>query len=61
MSRDEKDEEMIYGLTMDERDVLRDSLAALPETMPPRVVWRQTRFHSASMNGPRKWLTASLK
>ncbi len=43
MSRDEKDEEMIYGLTMDERDVLRDSLAALPETMPPRAVWRRIK------------------
>ena len=43
MSRDEKDEEMIYGLTMDQRDVLRDSLAALPETMPPRAVWRRIK------------------
>ncbi len=43
MSRDEKDEEMIYGLTMDERHVLRDSLAALPGTMPPRAVWRRIK------------------
>ncbi len=43
MSRDEKDEEMIYGLTMDQRGALRDSLAALPETMPPRAVWRRIK------------------
>ena len=43
MSRDEKDEEMIYGLSMDERHVMRDSLAALPETMPPRAVWRRIK------------------
>jgi hypothetical protein len=43
MSRDDKDEEMIYGLTMDERHVLRDSLAALPGTMPPRAVWRRIK------------------
>ena len=43
MSRDEKDEEMIYGLTMEQRGDLRDSLAALPETMPPRAVWRRIK------------------
>jgi hypothetical protein len=43
MSRDEKDEEMIYGLTVDERDALRQSLYALPETMPPRAVWHRIR------------------
>jgi hypothetical protein len=56
MSRDEKDEEMIYGLTMDERDVLRDSLAALPETMPPRVVWRRIKEQAEAeglMSNPR--------
>ncbi len=56
MSRDEKDEEMIYGLTMDERDVLRDSLAALPETMPPRAVWRRIKEQAEAeglMSNPR--------
>ena len=43
MSRDEKDEEMIYGLTVDERDALRQGLYALPETMPPRAVWHRIR------------------
>ena len=43
MTRDEKDEEMIYGLTMDQRGALRDSLTALPETMPPRAVWRRIK------------------
>jgi hypothetical protein len=43
MSRDEKVEEMIYGLTVDERDALRQGLYALPETMPPRAVWHRIR------------------
>jgi len=43
MSRDEKDEEMIYALTVDERDALRQGLYALPETMPPRAVWHRIR------------------
>ena len=43
MSRDEKDEDMIYGLTVDERDALRTGLLGLPETMPPRAVWHRIR------------------
>ncbi len=43
MSRDEKDEEMIYGLTADERDALRAGLYGLPDTMPPRAVWHRIR------------------
>ena len=43
MSRDQKDEEMIYGLTADERDALQAGLNALPETMPPRAVWHRIR------------------
>jgi len=43
MSRDEKDEEMIYALTADERDVLLQGLNELPETMPPRAVWHRIR------------------
>ena len=56
MSRDEMDEEMIYGLTMDERNVLRDSLAVLPETMPPRAVWRRIKEQAEAeglMSNPR--------
>ncbi len=43
MSSDEKDEEMICGLTMDEQDLLRRELRNLPETMPPRIVWDRIR------------------
>jgi len=43
MTKDVKDEEMIYGLTVDERDALRDGLRGLPDTMPPRAVWHRIR------------------
>ena len=43
MSSDEKDEEMICGLTADERETLRRGLDVLPETMPPRLVWQRIR------------------
>ena len=43
MSSDRKDKEMICGLTADEHVVLRRELNALPETMPPRVVWQRIR------------------
>lgn len=43
MSRDKKDEEMIYALTADERSVLLTGLDELPETMPPRAVWHRIR------------------
>ena len=43
MSQDEKDDEMIYALTADERDVLLRGLDELPETMPPRAVWHRIR------------------
>ena len=43
MTKDAKDEEMIYGLTADERDALRDGLNSLPGTMPPRAVWHRIR------------------
>ena len=43
MTNDVKDEEMIYGLTVDERDALRDGLNSLPDTMPPRAVWHRIR------------------
>ncbi len=35
----EQDEEMASGLTIDQRDALRDMLSDLPDTMPPRAVW----------------------
>ncbi len=43
MSQDKKDEEMICGLTADERDLLRQELRGLPEVMPPRAVWQRIR------------------
>ncbi|MEM8685655.1 MAG: hypothetical protein AAGF72_19755 [Pseudomonadota bacterium] len=43
MSGDEKEEDMIYGLTADEHVALRDGLNRLPETMPPRIVWDRIR------------------
>ena len=43
MASNEKDEEMICGLTADERTALRRGLNELPETMPPRVVWQRLR------------------
>ena len=36
-----QDDDMNCGLTIDERDELRSALRALPETMPPRVVWQR--------------------
>lgn len=35
------EDDMLCGLTVDERDKLKSSLAALPDTMPPRSVWRR--------------------
>jgi hypothetical protein len=43
MSSDNKDEEMICGLTADEQGVLRRELRMLPDTMPPRAVWHRIR------------------
>ncbi|MEM6513949.1 MAG: hypothetical protein AAF660_13130 [Pseudomonadota bacterium] len=43
MDGNEKDDDMIYGLTADEHVALRDGLNRLPETMPPRVVWERIR------------------
>ncbi|MDX2411959.1 MAG: hypothetical protein QNK16_07105 [Woeseiaceae bacterium] len=43
MSSDNKDEEMICGLTADEQGMLRRELRMLPDTMPPRAVWHRIR------------------
>ncbi|MDH4106993.1 MAG: hypothetical protein OEW35_01640 [Gammaproteobacteria bacterium] len=37
----EDESEMICGLTISERDLLRGKLAALPDTMPPRRAWQR--------------------
>ncbi len=43
MTKDEKDQEMICGLTADERDVLQRELRNLPDVMPSRDVWQRIR------------------
>ncbi len=43
MSNDKKGEEMICALTADESAALLSGLNDLPETMPPRDVWRRIR------------------
>ena len=41
MANATKDDEMICGLTADERDVLQLGLRELTDTMPPRIVWER--------------------
>ena len=43
MSKDKKDDEMICGLTADERNLLQLGLHELPDAMPPRAVWQRIR------------------
>jgi len=43
MSGKQKDEEMICALTADEHTALLRGLKGLPDTMPPRIVWRRIR------------------
>ena len=43
MSGNKKDDEMICALTADEQAALERELRALPDTMPPRVVWQRIR------------------
>lgn len=37
----DKNDDMVCGLTVTEHETLKSSLAALPETMPPRSVWHR--------------------
>jgi len=37
----DRNDDMNCGLTIDERIMLRERLAGLPETMPPREVWQR--------------------
>ena len=48
MSSEVKDEEMICGLTADEREALQRGLKRLPDTMPPRAVWQRIREQGAA-------------
>jgi hypothetical protein len=43
MSGNKKEDEMICALTADEQAALQRGLDALPNTMPPRVVWQRIR------------------
>ncbi|MCH7822764.1 MAG: hypothetical protein IIA07_12165 [Proteobacteria bacterium] len=43
MTNEEKDDEMICGMTAGEHDALRRGLNELVDTMPPRIVWRRIR------------------
>ena len=43
MSGNKKEDEMICALTADEQTALQRGLDALPNTMPPRVVWQRIR------------------
>jgi len=43
MSGNKKDDEMICALTAEEHTALQAGLRALPDTMPPRVVWQRIR------------------
>jgi hypothetical protein len=63
MSSDEKDDEMICGLTADERNLLQMGLHELPDAMPPRAVWQRIReqaeaeglLSQGSMRRPMTW------
>jgi hypothetical protein len=64
MSNKTEDEEMICGLTIDERDALLRGLHELPDTMPPRIVWSRIReqaeaeglMRSTAVQRPSTWL-----
>ena len=43
MSGDRQEDEMICALTAEEHAALRTGLHALPDTMPPRIVWQRIR------------------
>lgn len=43
MNDDKEEDDMICGLTADERGELLHGLQSLPDTMPPRIVWTRIR------------------
>jgi hypothetical protein len=63
MSSNEKDDEMICGLTADERNLLQLGLNELPDAMPPRAVWLRIReqaeaeglLNQGPMRRPMNW------
>ena len=38
---EQQDDEMNAGLSVAEHEILRRELQALPDTMPPRAVWKR--------------------
>ena len=60
MSSDKKDEEMICALTADEHELLQRGLRELPDTMPPRHVWRKIREQAEATAGG-TWEPASRR
>ena len=62
MKHEQEEDEMICGLTVDERDVLLRGLNDLPDTMPPRIVWDRIREQAEAeglLNAAPKKQTAS--
>ena len=63
MSGNKKEDEMICALTADEQLALQTELNALPDTMPPRVVWQRIREQAEAeglikdrkLNGRSNW------
>ena len=63
MSGNKKEDEMICALTADEQRALQTELNALPDTMPPRVVWQRIREQAEAeglikdrkLNGRSNW------
>jgi len=43
MAEDATEEEMIHGMTMNEREALSEGLRRLPDVAPPREVWQRIR------------------
>lgn len=57
-----RNDEMICGLTANERNALSAGLGALPDTMPPRAVWHRIREQAEAeglirRRGARQWST----
>ena len=67
MSGNRKEDEMICALTADERVALQAGLNALPDTMPPRVVWQRIReqaeaeglIRSKTLNARSSWFAGA--
>lgn len=64
---DEQDETVNCGLTPVQYELLQAELRRLPDTVPPRIVWKRIEeqaraeglFASRRIRGPFKWLTGA--